>query len=299
MESSALSDWTRDLGIEAPPRQSEIRLWMRDPSTLALVASAQLDVHFVAEPHALVIDFKSGFKGATDADKNWQLLTQGVCLKHEYPKLQSFHVAIASARLKSSFDMAVYTREGIDEGEKEIRHAIWLSKQPSPRRVPGAWCQYCRSNGQCAEAAAYSSIVLFDQKLRDWSKLAIVESVSKMEPQQLAHVFTHSKIAQIIFDSVEARLKNMTPEQLDAVGLAFKSGATNRKVTDYAQARLLISNQLSKEEIDSCSSLSLAKVEDVLRTKFTLKKDAAKARAEGTLESVIVKTQNQPSLTAK
>lgn len=297
MEKSALADFCRDQNIEVvPARHAEERLWIRDRKTLELLASAQLDIFYVNDTAALIIDGKSGFKKATESDKNWQLLTQAICVRHEYPSVQTFFVAIAASRLKSSFDIAQYSAADVDAGERELHHAIWLSKQPYPRRVPGPWCQYCRANGHCAEASAYSSIVLFNKDIKDWSKLAILEAVSKMEPSQLAHVFVRSKIANIIFDNVEARLKVMKPEQLAEIGLGLKPGAERRSVTDYAGARAHLKTVLTDEEIDACLTLGVAKAQKAIGTKKGIKADAAKVFTNALLEDVLEIKNNNPSL---
>lgn len=301
MEKSAVNDWMRTNSIEeTPTRNTECRLWIRRRDTLELVASAQLDVFYISGESAIIIDFKSGFATVTAADKNFQLLVQCIALRHEYPQVKDFFAAIAAARLKSSFDMARYSANDVDEAEKELHHAIWLSKKPNPRRVPGTWCQYCRANGQCAEAAAYSSIVLHMPEFKDTSKLAVALAVSKMTPQQMAGVYIKSKVAAMIFDAVESRLKNLPPDQLEAIGLGLKPGAERRSVSDYNKARAsAITAGLTEADLDSASTLGVTKVQDLLKKHFKLNDAAAKARIESVLESTLVKTQNQPSLTIK
>lgn len=297
MDRSAVADFCRNQGIEAVPlRHAEERLWIRNRNTLALIASAQLDVYYVHGDSALIIDFKSGFKKATASDKNWQLLTQAIALRHEHEGIKNYFVAIAASRLGSSFDMAEYGAGDIAAGERELHHAIWKSKQPNPQRNPGTWCQYCRANGHCAEAAAYSSIILFDKDIKVWSKLGIIEAVSKMEPAQLGHVFVRSKIANLIFDSVEARLKAMPEAELAKIGIGLKPGAERRNVTNYATAREKLSTVLSSDEIDACLTLGVAKAQKAIATKKSMKADAAKVFTNALLEECLEVKNNQPSL---
>lgn len=302
MEKSALADWMRQLGIEeTPTRHAEERLWIRDPNTLELEASAQLDVYYVHERVCLVIDAKSGFKGATSAELNWQLMTQAICVSQEYPEVKSFYVAIAHARLGSSFDMAVYDIKGIRHGLQEFRHAQWLSKQPNARRVPGTHCQYCRANGVCVEAAAYSSVTQQEFGVSSLPskdvKLSIAERVGRMTLPQMAGVFTRSKIAYMIFDQVESRLKSQSAEELAKVGLGFKPGAVQSKVDNYSKARAAaVAAGLTDEQLDACSTLGVPKLREVVKDKLALNKDGAKERTKTILEGHLVETQNQPSL---
>ena len=55
MEGTALEDWANTNKLETfQPRVAEQRLWLRNPRTLELVASAQLDVFYLSPPHALI-----------------------------------------------------------------------------------------------------------------------------------------------------------------------------------------------------------------------------------------------------
>lgn len=299
MEAKALEDWTLaclPAHVVRPTRNAEQRLWIRDRKTLDLIASAQLDVYYIFGNGALFLDFKSGFKKATASEKNWQVLTQALTLRHEHPNLLEFRGGIAASRLSSNLDLVEYTAEQLDHAELELHHAIWRAKQPNPPRTPGTWCQYCRANGHCAEAAAYSSIVLFHLDLKDWSKLSIIEAVAKMDTAQMAHVFVRSKVASIIFDNVEARLKNVPAAELEKAGLNLKPGAEKRSLTDTAKAWELIASLLTEPERLACISIAIGKLTKAVAKNKKIKEDDAKILLEQTLSGLIVTTQNKPSL---
>lgn len=297
MEHKATDDWMRDRGFDyIGTAHREERLWIRDRKTLDLIASAQLDVFYIQGTEALFIDFKSGFKKTTASEKNWQVLTQALALWHEYPQLTNFRGGIAASRLTSTLDLVEYSAEQLAFAERELQLAVWKSKQPNPPRTPGSWCQYCRANGHCTEAAAYSSIVLFNGDLKDWSKLSIIEAVAKMEPAQMAHVFVRSKIANIIFENVEARLKNMPAAELEKIGLNLKPGAEKRSLTDVPKAWETIASLLTEPERLACISIAIGKLTKAIAKKKNLKEADAKILLEQTLSGLIVKTQNKPSL---
>ena len=302
METKALEDWTLaclPAHVTRPARVAEERLWIRDRKTLDLVASAQLDVFYIFGKGALFLDFKSGFKKTTASEKNWQVLTQALALWHEHPEVIEFRGGIAASRLTSTLDLVEYTAEQLVFAERELQQAIWKSKQPNPPRTPGTWCQYCRANGHCAEAAAYSSIVLFELDLKKWDKLTIVEAVQKMTPAQMAHVFVRSKIANIIFDNVEARLKNMPAAELEAIGLNLKPGAEKRSLTDVPKAWEALASILTEPERLACISIAIGKLTDAIAAKKKLTKPNAKLLLEETLSGLIAITQNKPSLEVK
>lgn len=297
MESHALDTWMRDLGLEesGTPHREE-RLWIRDRKTLDLVASAQLDVFYIQGTEAIFIDFKSGYKKTTASEKNWQVLTQALALWHEYPQVTNFRGGIAASRLTSTLDLVEYTAEQLAFAERELQLAVWKSKQPNPPRTPGSWCQYCRANGHCTEASAYSSIVLFNTDLTKWDKLSIIEAVSKMEPAQMAHVYVRSKIAKIIFENVEDRLKNMPAAELEKIGLNLKAGAEKRSLTDVPKAWETIASLLTEPERLACISIAIGKLTKAVAKKKNIKESDAKILLEQTLSGLIVKTQNKPSL---
>lgn len=302
LERSALDDWMAANFIESMPlRHAEERLWIRNRSNLELLASAKLDVFYVYENHCLIIDAKSGFKKATASDRNWQLLTQAIAVRHEFPHVTNFRVAIAASRLSSSLDIAEYTSVDIDAGEKELNHAIWLAKQPNPSRTPGSWCQYCRANGHCPQAAAFSSIVLTDRStgIVNFTKLGILEAVQRMTPQQMASVYIKSKVATLIFASVADRLKTLPVAQLEALGLGMKPGAERRSVEQNKPAFEILLKELSSDELGDCLTLGVAKVQKALVKKKSIKEPAAKALVSELLGTLLITKQNAQSLEIK
>lgn len=300
MEARAHEDWMRDRGIEhKEPAHREERLWIRDRKTLDLVASAQLDVFYIQGTEALFIDFKSGYKKTTASEKNWQVLTQALALWHEYPQVTNFRGGIAASRLTSTLDLVEYTAEQLAFAERELQLAVWKSKQPDPPRTPGSWCFYCRANGDCTSAAAFSAVIHPEsgvQTERTDFQLWALESVGKMTPQQMGSVYKKSKIAEVIFANVEARLKNMPAAELEKIGLNLKPGAQNRSLTDVPKAWETIASLLTEPERLACISIAIGKLTKAVAKKKNIKEADAKILLEQTLSGLIVKTQNKPSL---
>lgn len=300
MEQGAVETWMRDKGIESlPPAVRENRLWIRDRKTLDLIASAQLDVYYVSGTSVFFVDFKSGYRKTTASEKNWQVLTQALALWHEYPNLTDFRGGIAASRLSSNLDLVEYTAEQLAFAERELQLAVWKSKQPNPPRTPGTWCQYCRANGHCAEAAAYSSVILHQpgvQVDRPDFQLWAIESISKMSVDQMGFIYKRSKVANIIFENVEARLKAMPADQLAAAGLRLKSGAEKRSFTDPAKAWEIIATLLTDAERLACISIAIGKLTKAVAKNKSITEKAAKLLLEQSLSGLITTTTNKPSL---
>lgn len=297
MEERALDVWMRELNIDSTPeRHVEERLWIRDRKTLELLASAQLDIYYVHDIYALVIDNKTGFLDAPPAEKNWQLLTQGISLWHERPETQIFRVAINASRLSSKFDPADYTQEGLAHGERELIHAFWVSKQPDAPRRPGSWCRYCKAKGVCPEASSYSLVTQQELGIKSGDKLAILTAINQLTPPQLANVFVKSKIAAVIFDGVESKLKAMSKEQLEPLGLTLKPGAVQKKITDPTKAANRLSGIIDKDGMIAMAKFSVTTLIDFYSELNNVSKIAAKEAILNLLGDAVEQTQNAPSL---
>jgi Protein of unknown function (DUF2800) len=297
LELKAVADWAEANGFDEHDRsrlarKAEVRNWIRDRKTLEPIASAKKDVYYVVREFALILDFKSGFKDATPSERNWQLLTQAVALWHEHPEITDFTVGIAASRLRSSLDRSHYGVEELRYAEFQINAALWRSKQANAPRSPGSWCQYCRANGVCPTAGAYSLLEL--QRLPA-GPLEIATAIQQMDANQMKDVWKRSKIADFIFEAVKNRLERMPVEVLASVGLGLKEGANLRKITDVSAARAKLGLILTPAEIDACSSLALGKLATAAK-KGSLSSKQASQLVDATLEGTISVTQNKSSL---
>lgn len=299
MEMSALDAWLNQIsGYDGtvPSRHVEERLWIRDRKTLELVASAQLDVFYVIGEHSLLIDNKTGYADVPAADKNWQLICQALCLKQEYPEVKYFRVAIASSRLSSKLDVAEYSAADLEHAERELFHAIWLSNQPEAQRRPSAACRYCRAKHDCPEGVTFALVTQQRLGIKSADKLQIVGSVNRLTPHQLAEVFVKSKVANIIFDAVEAKLKAMTEPQLAELGLMLKPGAVQKKIVDNPVAQERLAPSLDLGEVISCSKISVTELANLYAAKHSVSKVSAKEAILELLGDAVEQTQNSPSL---
>ncbi len=297
LEQQAVRDWGNAHGdaVTFFERTAERRLWIRDRKTMDLIASAQLDVYYIAGPYALVIDMKTGYKKTTPSERNWQLLTQAIALWHEYPQLAEFRVAIAASRLSSKLDLAVYDAFELATAENAIHAAIWRSKQPNPPRNPGTWCDYCRARANCAAYASWSSVALHSVR-HDGSPLGILEAVQSLSSAQCADIYRRVPMAKALFGHIEARLATLPDEELAKIGLVRKPGANVRCITDAGKAREKLLTLLAAPILDGCTSIGLGAVQKALAQAHSLKPKEARKLADETLSDLITVVQNKPSL---
>ena len=295
MERETLENWSVSIGLDVSvSRVAEQRFWIRDRKTLALIASAKLDSHYLAGKHALLIDFKSGYKKATSSEHNWQLITQAIALWHEYPHLEHFRAAIAASRLSSSVDAADFTVDQLRYGEFVIQAAYWRSRDPEAPRNPGLWCQYCKARANCPNAAAYALLVLF--LVPDHGKLAIVEQASAMSLPQLAVVQHRAGISALIFTAIKDRLKTFSDAELATVGLKLVPGAEIRSIENVMIAHRLLLQTLPEAEVYGCEKIAVGKIQTAYRAHTGCKTKEAVAWTNEAMAGLITVRQNKPSL---
>ena len=235
LEQEALKEWLGQSGLTvAPPAIREERMWVRDPKTLRPVASAKVDVAYILGKRALVIDNKTGYVDATPAPSNWQLRTQAIALKDEYPCVSHVRVAISQHRFRSKFDPCDYSPSDLKEAKQELLHGLWAARQPNAPRRPGKWCDYCSAKAHCVQAAAYAMVAR--ASIPGDLKSEVEAAVGLLSPQKLAHLWKHKSVSDKIWAACEDRLRAMSPEDLQAVGLTYRETGEATTVTDVLRA---------------------------------------------------------------
>jgi hypothetical protein len=147
-EAEIYEKWTKDKGIDdALDIHREQRLWIDTDA-----ASAQLDFYVISPSKraALVIDAKSGRRGATPAPRNLQLRTQLVALNQQYP-LNECRVAIVQPMVKDQ-PACDYDRDNILIASFDIAYLIDRIERTDAERTPGSWCERCPARHICPEA---------------------------------------------------------------------------------------------------------------------------------------------------
>jgi hypothetical protein len=304
LEAEAFTQWLDDFSpgpLTTADSQREKRLWIRNKKTLEPIASAQLDFFSVAltSNHAILMDYKTGFRDTTPSERNYQLRAQVVALKSEYPELEHIRAGIAASRLASKLDLTDYDANDIAMIDRQIRFLLWTADQPDAQRVPGSWCRYCKANGVCREAATYALLpstrgtILPDGKP---DQMAVIEAVGRLTPQELAFIHERRNIADTVFDSVEAQLKTLPADQLREVGLKLVDGNRNKEIVNVPAAFERLGQVLTEEERMKCVKIARGPAADLLAEKKGITKKSAVELLNTTLGNAMIEKIGNPKL---
>lgn len=296
MENHAVAQFTVDFNLQGTPKiVRETRFWIWDRNTLDPVASAKPDVAYVFPTHALVVNYKTGFKTPTASEVNWQSRTEVVALWSEYPSLEVIRGATAQSRLSSHFDSADYHEEDLRRIEREIMHASWRARQPGASRVPGEWCRWCRAQAFCRECATYAMVVQAGLPAMP-DQLGIVQAIQRLTPAELGFIYRRKSTIEVIFDSVKARLQNLPEADLAAAGYTLGAGNNYTKVADVPKAFSALSALLTDDERIECIDLTMGRVIDKVATKQNISAKKAKELVHATLAEFLSSKVGNPKL---
>lgn len=281
MEADAVAQWMQDFNLDGPVTViREERLWVHDRRTLDPLVSAQLDVGFQCGNYGLVLDFKTGFKGATPSEVSWQSRVQTIAFWQEKfdDKVQCIRAGFAASRLASKLDTTDYAPESLQRVFYELQHVLWRIKQPNAPRVPGAHCRYCRAQSTCPEAATFAMLPTCGLSVLKKDQLSVVEAVQRMTPQDLALVHSRKSLAESIFKMVDERIRNLSEADLAAAGLSLGPPRKTYPMEDEKMAHYdlqLASLGLTPEQRLSCYKIVRGRVDELVAEKLNItKKDA-------------------------
>lgn len=240
----------------------EERLWIRDQDTLEELASAKPDVVYHIGDYALCVDFKSGFKPSTPAQRNHQLKTQALAV-HCETYCSNIRVVIAQHRFTSMVTAADYNDETIPQAAAELMHDLWKSNQPDAPRVPGEWCDYCPAAAWCSERTALALLPSY-RLLGSPKKELMAAYVESLTPEDLAFVEKRRLLAVALFDAVKARLKKLPTDQLRQLGFELSDGRTMPEVKDPGAIIHMMEETglLKEDEVMGMFHMLLGKVEE-------------------------------------
>lgn len=302
LEQDAVSSWTESIldpnRTYSPRVIRETRIWVTDGSNNK-ITSAKVDAAWVSLQHGIVLDYKSGYKLTTPAQRNLQCKVQAVALWQE-TGVSRIRVVIAQHRFSSMVTQADYTEEDLQRAYQEILYDDWHSKQPDAQRVPGKWCEYCAAKTICVENHTYATMPMamaLPQPPIDLpakaQKECVALAVAQLTVEQLAFIERRRGIASKLFDAVRDRLKTLTPEQLVSVGFELSEGRNQLEVKSFAGLtealyQMKDRGELTAEEFAGAFEFSIGAVEKAVLPRRIAKAEAlmlpkltAKAAKEG------------------
>lgn len=304
-EQKLLGQWIQDRGIvkyEEGPR--ELRLWLHDDNA-ERVTSAKLDVHYLGwdidgKLHILICDWKTGWSWKlTPSQRNWQLRLQGVLIWREYNEVQSIRVGfVKPIATTDRLDFTDYTESDLTRSQEAIFQHLWLSKLPDAPRIPGNHCNYCQCKAICREAAAFALLPsVIDSRAVITSKDDVEAFVQQMSPKDLTRVHLRASVIGKILDSVKARLKTFTPDQLREIGLVPVPGRRLDPIVKTEEAFAWLKEfGISESELWTALKFSKGELVDALRRDQGWGKDQASGFVGGKLEVFIEKKNAEDSI---
>lgn len=300
MEKRELETWISDFNLNTAEMKSvrEHRFWLRDPKTLELLASAKPDVVYVQGQHALIVDFKSGFKDPSPSESNWQLRVQSIAIHQEYPYFEHIRSATAHSRLSSKFDATDYTLDDLRRVRRAFVDVLWRAKQPDAPRVPGPHCRYCKANGLCREKAVYDSIAASQLPVRSGKsdQMALIQAVGLLTPPELAHLWRRKSSMETAYNAIEFRMKSLPKDVLADLGYELAPGNKNKEITDVATAFQRLATVLTDDERMQCLNIVRGRTADKLAERTNISKKAAQEQIDQALGDVLIEKPGNPRL---
>jgi len=237
-ETKLLEKWRSTFALPEPKEgQRELRLYLHDRNG-EVAGSGQLDVHFISNTFAHIIDWKTGFcSNLTGAKGNWQLRMQAVLLWLDHPHITDIRVAFAKPMMESGYlDFCDYSEADLMFSFNSILFQLWWSTQADAWRRAGAHCRWCPArNGHCPEALAYALLPSVIVK-NVFSKKGVPAAVNEVTPQDLYAVWRKGAIIRNILDGVTSHLKRLPEELLTELGLRLAPGRETPEITKIKEA---------------------------------------------------------------
>lgn len=244
LEYDAMSQWWNALpkkpggvithaAMKVPQAIREKRYWIHDEA-LNPVTSARVDVAYVYHERALLVDFKTGYKPTTPAQRNFQMKVQAVALHRELG-VTHVRVAIAQHRFTSLLSQADYDQDGLERAYAEILFDQWRARQPDAARSPGQHCDYCPCKAWCRENASYAGlplIVATNAMPAIMPKEQMLEAIAQLQPAELVFLWKRASIIEKMLDAVKDRLKALPADDLADLGLKLEQGRRQSEIKD-------------------------------------------------------------------
>jgi len=289
-ETLLLAQWMQDREIPEGITETHLeeRLWLHWPETLQPACSARLDVHYVAEGHVLIVDWKAW--RSPPSNKSWQLRVTAACAYREYDA-KTVRVAFCKyAAFRDGKDYTDLTQKDLRRLEGGIFGAIKRSEMPDAQRNAGDWCFFCRARGFCPEGIAFT-------QLPEIKRPDPAEAVKFMPLPDVAAVYRKRYIVDRIFEAIRERFDGLTDEQLKEIGLKRTMGRKLDSVTDTTGARAFLQSQgFFADEIDACTSFGKEALINLIRAQKDLPKEEAERWLDRELDSFITRGRAKPSI---
>lgn len=215
-----LEAWQKEYNLDTVKEATrEQRLWLHGPS-LEPIASGQLDRLFLAEGHAFCPDLKSGWATHVPAaTANYQLRIYALLVWQEFG-ISNIRVGIIRAKSKADpHDYCDYDSTALEYSLQSVQYHLFEAGQENAPKRAGSHCDYCKGKARCEVAATYAMLpsVMAQRALPESQR--VEDMVAALGHADLKKIWDASTTINKIIDAVDSRLKGLSKEELDALGL--------------------------------------------------------------------------------
>lgn len=236
----------------APKDYREERLWLTTPN-FEEYFSAKLDVFYVWQNEALIIDFKSMWGDHDRPALNEQLRAQVVCLWNRYRKTVTRIRVVLAQPNRKAMAPADYNLDDIHKADVWLHGILAEANMPDAPLKTGPHCRYCAARTICpALGQAVESLV---EKHR-WEVASPQERAARIPLLQLG-----IKMATEELKAYKEALRT-DPNFVD--GYWIKPGRVDHPITDLTELyrRVCVQNNLiTPEEFLACCKVTKGELE--------------------------------------
>lgn len=257
--------------------------------------SGQPDVVFRQGSKALILEYKTLPGDVPESNRNHQLRDQAVLVRGAL-LVPEIGVAVAQPLVTMTPTICLYTKEELDQAEKEMFDRVRASNNPdSPRKAGEVQCKYCRAKSTCQVYQSWvgtllpAPVSLFDVPMASWTGA------------QCAAFCAGRAAAQKWLDDATQTVKDLLKANPEAVpGWELKAGKTRTKVVDPTGLHGRFLELGGKpEDFLKCIEVVKGRLEEQMRSLTKTKGKELKAQVDKMLEGLTESKQDEPSLARK
>lgn len=285
-EADAVGPWLQDFG-------PEFRVYREQRFTIEPDKfSAQLDVVYVWEKAAIILDYKTGWGDVPDSAENHQLLGQVAAFVSSFdagkePPL----VLVGIVQPGEPVSLTGYDAEQCQQAIVEVLRIIGETEAANAPLRPGEQqCKYCKAAHVCP-ALAEQAMAL--------ARIAPPDEVALMPPGRMAVTLDACVLAERYVDAIRAEARRRLAAGDLVPGWMLEPGKKVRTVTDAQKALEAVApHGVTVEQVLSCVEIGVGALEAEFRkaTGLTWKKTTERLNEALTAAGCLEFKQNAPSL---
>jgi len=120
--------------------------------------------------------------------------------------------------------------------------------------------------------------------------------VNSLTDEQCVEVLRHKSVVEKIYDNIKSRLKQLSPERLEEIGIKLQAGANKTSITDQGKAREILLGIFPEDDLDSITKIGMGDLYTLYRKHVGCTEKLAKQGIEKLLSPVTTRTTNAGSL---